>query len=78
MTTEIIEKLKTGKFVTLKCSSLFKKAILEITDSSGNVIFTESFETGHLDIGFAQILMLQKAGEYSNKGYYCKINPFTN
>lgn len=81
---EIIQKIKSGKVIYLKVNFQTFEAVLEITDNNYNVIetfecsFTNNTDFNHSKLQELRLKMLQKAGEYTNKGYFAIINPFNN
>jgi len=55
-------------------------AIVEVVDQHLNLKSSQLFSNNDGDnyIEQAKINMINQAGYYTNKGYFCIINPFTN
>lgn len=81
---EIIDKLKKGFYVSMKVSIKHREVVMEVTNPAGIMIehdiVTTDGDLGQIDeiLAKLRLKMMQKAGEYRNKGFYVDINPFNN
>ena len=83
-TAEILKAIEKNKIVHMKVSYNPRntESVLEITDANLNLIEEvrgrEVRDKFLNDTAALQLTMVEKATEYSNKGFYANINPFTN
>jgi hypothetical protein len=82
---EIRKYIAEWKFVYLKVSIVHSTVTLEVLNHNGERIEEHSVSLDRSDekeidrqIEDCKLMMLSKAGEYANSGYFPIINPFTN